>query len=302
MSGQFIENIHLFREDLLSGHHPQKMKHSHTEFDEKQISLSYQNQPVTLFLSRYNFFAEGTTLVTVTYRYGDAATCVRTIPVRVTATRPSSIAIYNMPKTTFSFGDVFGSEGLALELTYTNGQTKLLSSKYFSVIAPDMSSVGTQTVTITYTAETGEVLTCEYEIVIEGCLHKHLYTVPAVPSTCTVQGHGEYTECTDCGEVVKGSKEWLPLLSHVYDGDYDPDCNLCGDKREVVAVLLGDVNGDGKVNNRDLGLLQQYLNDIDVSNKNFDMAAADVNGDGKVNNRDAARLMQYLAGWDVEIH
>lgn len=29
-------------------------------------------------------------------------------------------------------------------------------------------------------------------------------------------------------------------------------------------TLYGDVNGDGKVNNRDLGLLQQYVNGFDV--------------------------------------
>lgn len=32
----------------------------------------------------------------------------------------------------------------------------------------------------------------------------------------------------------------------------------------TVAILYGDVNADGKINNRDLGLLQQYLNGWDV--------------------------------------
>ena len=68
---------------------------------------------------------------------------------------------------------------------------------------------------------------------------------------------------------------------------------------EVASYIPGDINGDGKVNNRDAARLMQYLAGWDVE---CVTAAMDVNGDGKVNNRDAARLMQYLAGWDVEIH
>ncbi len=53
----------------------------------------------------------------------------------------------------------------------------------------------------------------------------------------------------------------------------------------------GDANGDGKINNKDLGLLQQYLNDWDVT---IDKKAADLNDDGKVNNRDLGMLQQQL--------
>lgn len=57
------------------------------------------------------------------------------------------------------------------------------------------------------------------------------------------------------------------------------------------AAIPGDVNGDGKVNNRDLGVLQQYLNEWDVA---IDSEAADLNGDGKVNNRDLGLLQLLL--------
>ena len=60
---------------------------------------------------------------------------------------------------------------------------------------------------------------------------------------------------------------------------------------EAPAVILGDANGDGKVNNRDLGILQQYLNEWEVS---VDDKAADVNDDGKVNNRDLGILQRML--------
>ncbi len=53
---------------------------------------------------------------------------------------------------------------------------------------------------------------------------------------------------------------------------------------------VGDVNGDGRVNNRDLGYLQQMLNEWDVTA----IGDADVNGDDKVNNRDMGQLQQLV--------
>ena len=64
------------------------------------------------------------------------------------------------------------------------------------------------------------------------------------------------------------------------------------------AVLYGDVDGNGKINNRDLGRLQQHLNHYDVS---IDSEAADVRPDGKLNNRDLGLLQQYLNHFDVTL-
>lgn len=66
----------------------------------------------------------------------------------------------------------------------------------------------------------------------------------------------------------------------------------------VPTHILGDINNDGKLNNKDLTRLFQYLSDWDVEVKEV---ALDINGDGKVNNKDLTRLFQYLSGWDVEI-
>ena len=66
----------------------------------------------------------------------------------------------------------------------------------------------------------------------------------------------------------------------------------------VVDYTIGDVNSDGKINVRDLGMLQQRLNGWDVT---IHEAAADVTGDGKLNVRDLGILQQYLNGWDVQL-
>jgi len=68
--------------------------------------------------------------------------------------------------------------------------------------------------------------------------------------------------------------------------------------QNVALDLSGDINGDGKLNNKDASRLFQYLSGWDVE---VNEALLDINGDGKVNNKDASRLFQYLSGWDVEI-
>lgn len=57
------------------------------------------------------------------------------------------------------------------------------------------------------------------------------------------------------------------------------------------AVEAGDLNADGNLNNRDLALMQKYLNDWDVT---INEMGADVNGDGNINNRDLAALQRLL--------
>ena len=66
----------------------------------------------------------------------------------------------------------------------------------------------------------------------------------------------------------------------------------------VVDYVAGDANSDGKVNVRDLGAMQQYLNGWAVK---VHLEASDVTGDGKVNVRDLGLLQQYLNGWDVTL-
>ena len=60
-------------------------------------------------------------------------------------------------------------------------------------------------------------------------------------------------------------------------------------------VLLGDANGDGRVNARDARLLLRYAAGL-AGEDEIDLAAADYNGDGRVNARDARAVLRYAAG------
>ena len=62
--------------------------------------------------------------------------------------------------------------------------------------------------------------------------------------------------------------------------------------------IIGDVNNDGAVKNRDALILDRYIagwKDYDKQIKNWD--AADMNRDGQIKNRDALMLDRYIAGW-----
>ena len=72
------------------------------------------------------------------------------------------------------------------------------------------------------------------------------------------------------------------------------DVNLYARFESAPASIPGDVDGNGKVNNRDLGLLQLYLNDGDLTDRTFVWDAADLDGNGKLNNRDLGLLQKLL--------
>ena len=63
------------------------------------------------------------------------------------------------------------------------------------------------------------------------------------------------------------------------------------DPQEDVCILVGDVNGDGRVNIKDYIKLQKYImnNSIEI-----DLAMADLNSDGKINITDALLLKKAL--------
>lgn len=60
-------------------------------------------------------------------------------------------------------------------------------------------------------------------------------------------------------------------------------------------ILPGDVDANGRVNNKDLGLLQRYLNEFEVT---VQLQSADLNGDGAINNKDLGILQRHINEWD----
>lgn len=69
-------------------------------------------------------------------------------------------------------------------------------------------------------------------------------------------------------------------------------CKVVVEGGSAPEILYGDVNGDGKVNVIDAGLLVQHCRKLTTLTDD-QLKACDVNGDGKVNVIDAGLLVQY---------
>lgn len=123
----------------------------------------------------------------------------------------------------------------------------------------------------------------------------------SLDSNCTTNG----VVATLTFKVKEDAEPGETALTVTYDPDdiYDSNWDNVEFAVEngtvtIIEYISGDVNGDGKVNNKDFGILRQFLNNWDVE---IDELAADVNRDGKVNNKDMGILRQYLNNWGVEL-
>ncbi len=144
----------------------------------------------------------------------------------------------------------------------------------------------------------------------------HTYQIAVTAPTCTEQGYTTHT-CERCGDSYVDS--YVDALGHSWDegvvtkeptvdaeGEKTCTCARCGEtKTEILPklpdekpdVLLGDVNGDGRVNARDVRALLRYIAGLNESGT-INEAAADFNGDGRINARDARALLRHIAGLD----
>lgn len=131
------------------------------------------------------------------------------------------------------------------------------------------------------------------------------------PTFVDIVWNSSYTECAakiqcsephcdhvmreiKCDEIIESTVKDAdgtvkPMITASYDGNVVDRQYPEGEP----SVVLGDVNGDGKINILDLAKLRKYVADSD--SVQIDLLAADVNGDGKINILDLAKLRKYVA-------
>ncbi len=108
------------------------------------------------------------------------------------------------------------------------------------------------------------------------------YTVDK-EATCTETG-SESIHCSVCGAIKEDSVREIEKIPHNF---VDGICTVCGEEEQL--TTLGDVNGDGSVDARDLSALMKLLAD------DSEDTVGDINGDGSVDARDLSALMKLLA-------
>lgn len=81
---------------------------------------------------------------------------------------------------------------------------------------------------------------------------------------------------------------YRPCRGFRYQSGYDSDT-------DPIVGAGGDINGDAKVNSKDLTRLMKH-----IAGEAVELAgAADINGDGNINSKDLTRLMKMIAGFTV---
>ena len=105
---------------------------------------------------------DGTTSVTITYSEG-GETCTTTLAVTVTH-RLSAIAVTTKPnKLTYEYGDTLATTGMVVTASYSDSQTKTVTS--YSCSPTTFSTVGNQVVTVSYT-ENGVTQTATFNVTV----------------------------------------------------------------------------------------------------------------------------------------
>ena len=90
------------------------------------------------------------------------------------------------------------------------------------------------------------------KITVVSCFHENTTKVAAVASTCKTQGHGAYTKCNDCGKIIEGSDEALPLDAENHEGGTeikgakDATCTEKGYTGDTYCIGCGAKIADGK--------------------------------------------------------
>jgi hypothetical protein len=134
-------------------------------------------------------------------------------------------------------------------------------------------------VVITAVSEDGGFeATCTLHIL---CSHLIVNDIPAVRSTCITQGHGSYTVCEECGEIINGSDMLLPFAEHELIEDPKPQylksaatcvspavyyrsCAVCAAQSDMT-FIYGTVDYDNHVGDSHL----EYQEDPSCSNPGY---------------------------------
>ena len=149
------------------------------------VTATYSNG-ATLKATGYSFspdtaLTDGTTSVTIEYTEGGVT---KTAEQAITVVhRLESISITTKPtKTTYEYGDSFQSAGMVVKATYSDGATANVTG--YSCSPTLLSTVGTQTITVSYT-ENSVTKTATTSVTVN---RKTISAVPSQSGTLTYNG------------------------------------------------------------------------------------------------------------------
>ena len=209
------------------------------------------------------------------------------------------------------------------KIKLSNGVTGYVVDKYLTAC----KTSGTTTDTVIATAKTTENLKLRKTASTSGVL---LTTIPKgkqidilQKDASTANGYtwykvkyGSYTgyvasEYLDINKKITVNNEYAEIdgntlivvpnatLKHIstssVSGKLQTNGTVSIEGNSYTVVMLGDANGDGKINSADLLKMVNHLNGSAILSSSYKMSA-DINNDGKVNSADLLKIVNHLNG------
>jgi len=231
--------------------------------------------------------ASGTTVITVTTNDGGyTAKC--TVTVNNKESEPSTDA-------QITVGNASARAGGTISVPVVVSNNPGIVSMTLKV------SYDTSVLTLTGVTDTG---------LLSGSMHTTKYTSPytltwendTASANIKVNGTLVYLLFTVSANATEGTSmiSITTPMDGIYDYDGDNvDFEMISGSVEIRNYIIGDVNGDGSVTNKDRLVLSRYLAEWDGYDISMiDQKASDVNCDGVITNKDRLVLSRYLAEWD----
>ncbi len=223
-----------------------------------KVSAVYENGVVTdvssKVLAEGDIKSAGKKKITVIYAERDF---IKTAEFEVTVTdvQIKNIVISSYPKkTVYAEHEIFDPTGIAIKVTYNNGQSETVTGNDIQYTGFDTDTIGKKTVTLHYG---GYQLNFEVEVVVASShVHKETEFTRTKAPTCTEPGE-ETTTCTVCFETV--SRRPVPATGHGAEsmpvqtkaptcteaGTTSTYCMVCGGVVTVGDIFpLGHTEGD----------------------------------------------------------
>lgn len=136
-----------------------------------------------------------------------------------------------------------------------------------------------------------------YSLVVDSNVEAIEVEAAAVASTSTIEGNGKYelsygdnTIVVVCTAQNGSRREYTIAVARGTAGEQEDTGGTQDDK-----VVYGDLNGDGKISNKDFVLMQKHILGISTLDENA-AKAADISGDGKITNKDLVLLQKHILG------
>lgn len=199
-----------------------------------------------------------------------------------------------------------GLDGEALEWSTSDSTVALVDD------AGVVKAVGAGEATITVTVlSTKEKAECEVTVFAD--VNNHLILSPDATVGIDAKGYlrgikssKNENECTTVADLKKQFKNEDLVFVNINDEILSDD-DLVGTGTvamikngdvivdSIICVVTGDMDGDGVVTNRDVGMFCRHLVNKYAAT-NAQIIAMDANGDGVIGNKDASMFAQYLVG------